>query len=344
MFTKKFYVLLMMLLINTSFLTTTQVAFAATIQGTLKEECFTPNLTIPDNDTTGVDNILTVPDSGILNDIDVIVSATHEEVNDLVFTLTHGSTTVTLMDRPGYPANSRGCIGKDLQSLTLDDAAGSLVENSCTPNQPAYPGASSYKPDNLLSAFVVGPDKNINGTWTLKASDVSNAYSSVPGTLTTWCLRYQRQTSATVTLQYASGLTITFTGSPAEVGTQLLTNFKITNDSGSVDKLWIYSVTLSNFTPAGTNSNFQITQPTTLPTPTSPLEILPGQWYDFGAKCTPSTEGVRTADFIVTTNLRTISSTPFNVKVNPPSIMVLPLLTPLILGRVMWAWILRTKP
>ncbi len=302
MFTKRLYILLMTLLINTSFLATTPVAFSAP-QGTLDEICSTANLTIPNNDSTGVDSVITVSDSGFLNDIDVIVSATHEEVNDLVFTLTHGSTTVTLLDRPGYPANSRGCIGKDLQSLTLDDAAGSLVENSCTANQPAYPGASSYKPDNLLSAFVVGPDKNVNGTWTLKASDVSHAYSSLPGTLTTWCLRYQRQTSATVTLQYPSGQTITFTGSPAEVGTPLSTTFKMTNDIGSVDKLWIYSVSLSNFDPAGTNSNFQITQPTTLPTPTSPIEILPGQWYDFGAKCTPSTEGVRKADFTVTTNL-----------------------------------------
>ncbi len=292
--------LLMMLLINTFFLTTTQVAVAATIQGTQVEVCNTPNLTIPDNDTNGVDNVLTISENGLLNDIDVTVSATHQEVNHLVFTLTHGSTTITLLDRPGYPAHPRGCIGKDLQSVILDDAASSSVENSCTANQPAYPGASSYKPDNPLSAFN---NQNINGNWTLKVSDVTSENNSVPGTLTKWCLKYQRQTVAT--LDPLPVLSVTFTGSPTEVGTPLFTppTFTITNGATSVDDLWIYSVSLSNFSPAGTSGNFQITQPTTLPTPTNPIKIVPGQWYDFAAKCTPTTEGVRTADFIVTTNL-----------------------------------------
>ena len=89
--------------------------------------CSSPNLEIPDNNSTGVTDNLIVSDSGSLTDLNVSVDVTHTYVGDLIFTLTHvdTGTSVTIIDRPGSPANTFGCRYSDIDA-TLDDEASFL--------------------------------------------------------------------------------------------------------------------------------------------------------------------------------------------------------------------------
>ncbi len=52
---------------------------------------------IPDNDTTGVSSVITVPDGGSITATRVTVNISHPFLADLTVTLTNGSSTVTLL-------------------------------------------------------------------------------------------------------------------------------------------------------------------------------------------------------------------------------------------------------
>jgi subtilisin-like proprotein convertase family protein len=130
--------------------------------------CSSPNLPIPDNNTTGVTSSLVVSDSGNLSDLNVSVKVTHTWVGDLIFVLTHvdTGTSVTIIDQPGAaPDESVGCHGDDIDA-TLDDEVSSPVEDECSAGTPTISG--TFKPNNPLSAFDY---ENLSGTWTLTVSD-----------------------------------------------------------------------------------------------------------------------------------------------------------------------------
>jgi subtilisin-like proprotein convertase family protein len=61
----------------------------------------TQSQAIPDNDPTGISSIISAPDHGALQAVSVSVDITHTYRGDLTLTLTHGGTTVTLLDRDG---------------------------------------------------------------------------------------------------------------------------------------------------------------------------------------------------------------------------------------------------
>jgi subtilisin-like proprotein convertase family protein len=66
-------------------------------------------LSIPDNDPTGVSSTISVPDDMSIEKIALIVLVDHTWVGDLIFTLTGpDGQTITLVDRPGYPAAPAG--------------------------------------------------------------------------------------------------------------------------------------------------------------------------------------------------------------------------------------------
>ena len=138
-------------------------------------------LSIPDNNTTGVNSTITITDTGTITDLNVRLGVTHTWVGDLVFTLTHvdTGTSVTIIDRPGYTGSGNGC-SRDNIAATLDDAAGSPVENQCSTTPPAING--TFSPNNPLSAFN---GQSLAGTWRLNSSDRA---SSDTGSVTSWSL------------------------------------------------------------------------------------------------------------------------------------------------------------
>ncbi len=148
----------------------------------LPEGCSTPNSAIPDDNTAGLSDGLTLS-GGALTDLDVTLDIQHTYVGDLVVTLTNESTgtTITLLDRPGLPAiNPNFGCGNDNIDATLDDAAGTAAEDQCSATPPAIGG--THAPTDALAAFN---GESAEGTWTLNVSDNEGQDT---GTLVEWCL------------------------------------------------------------------------------------------------------------------------------------------------------------
>lgn len=143
--------------------------------------CLSPAVAIPDNNGSGVNSTMNIGVSGTLTDLNVYVNANHTWVGDLRFSLTHQETgtVVTFFDRPGVPASTFGCSGNDIDT-TLDDEAGTPVENQCAGSSPTING--TFSPNNPLSAF---DGQTLAGTWILNAADL---VGSDTGTLNQWCI------------------------------------------------------------------------------------------------------------------------------------------------------------
>jgi Tol biopolymer transport system component len=143
--------------------------------------CSTPDLAIPDRNSVGVTDVISVPVSGTLADLDVSVRIEHTFVGDLRVRLRHvdTGTTANIIDRPGRPPGA-GCSGDDIDA-TLDDEAASSVEDQCVrPGPIAIEGR--FTPDKPLSRF---DGEDLLGDWELQVSD--RARSDL-GTLIEWCL------------------------------------------------------------------------------------------------------------------------------------------------------------
>jgi subtilisin-like proprotein convertase family protein len=140
-------------------------------------------LAIPDNNSAGIDDTITVADSATIADLNVYLRVDHTFVGDLIITLEHVDTvtTVVIYDRPGAPPGTFGC-GQDDLEIILDDEELSPVEDECNPAAPAQFG--SFMPNNPLAAFD-GEDKS--GMWTLNVSDNAGADT---GMLIEWCLLF----------------------------------------------------------------------------------------------------------------------------------------------------------
>lgn len=157
-----------------------------------------PGLAIPDapNPSTSgvVVDTLTVTEDQIIDDLNISLKITHGAVGDLMITLKHVNTdmtvtTVVLIDGlRSTPNSSASCLSDDF-TIELDDAGGGgLVQNICNegpdPNQPSLTLTSppSYTAVDVLSIFN---DENMQGDWELTVTD--NITSDV-GTLVEWCL------------------------------------------------------------------------------------------------------------------------------------------------------------
>jgi len=143
--------------------------------------CNFPDLPIPDNTPEGVtDNFIVAPGPHVIMDLDIHVEITHTWVGDLIVTLEHvdTGTRVTLMDRPGKPVSYNGCSSDDV-AATLDDEAGSPVEDACASTTPAISGL--FIPNEPLSAF---DGEDIAGEWSLTVSDEAGLDV---GVLVQWC-------------------------------------------------------------------------------------------------------------------------------------------------------------
>jgi hypothetical protein len=78
-------------------------------EGMALTKTHSPALAIPDGNPAGLSSSILVDESRIVVDMDVYLEIDHTRVGDLVVTLTHEATTVTIVDRPGHPSVSGGC-------------------------------------------------------------------------------------------------------------------------------------------------------------------------------------------------------------------------------------------
>ncbi len=257
---------------------------------TLGEQCTSSQVTIPNNDSTGISAPLSLTEQGKIKGLGAFIEVQHQHVGELQIQLQHpNGTTITLLDRPGHPADSEGCVGKNFQ-LHLADHGSLSAENDCQKADPAYElSPTYYKPIGSFGAFN---DLDLAGSWQLQVKDLT-ALNTISGTLVKWCLYYQRTSDA--------GISPT-TGSPLNFGTPIAlymtgtTSFELTAQTGTVDQLIIYSAEVS-----GTHAAyFQRTEPTNAQ---FPLAISPGQKATFTVACTPKIAGTLTANLVVSTNV-----------------------------------------
>jgi hypothetical protein len=140
--------------------------------------CRTPNLAIPDGNTTGVNDDLVVAATGTVTDLNLYIKATHTWVGDLRFRLTKiGGPTVTAYDQPGVPASTFGCNSDNLDNFLDDEGAGGALETAC----PVAAGVT-YTPNNPLSAF---DGQALVGTWRLNSADMA---ADDIGSIVQWCI------------------------------------------------------------------------------------------------------------------------------------------------------------
>src|SRR5262249_42962521 len=123
------------------------------------EKTVSPNLAIPDNDTTGVTSTLTYTETGTVASVRVRVNITHTYQGDLEVAL----------------------IGPDNTTVLLHNRTGAGTDNIIT----EYPDLTA--PAQALSAFT---GKSINGAWKLRVRDLAAVDT---GTLVSWTLSLQAQ-------------------------------------------------------------------------------------------------------------------------------------------------------
>jgi subtilisin-like proprotein convertase family protein len=123
------------------------------------EQALTPNLPIPDNNTTGVTSTMNITRTGAVASVKVRTTIPHTFKGDLEVTL----------------------IGPDGTSVLLHNLTGGSADNVTT----EFPDLTV--PAQSLSAFV---GKSITGNWSLRVRDLSPADT---GTLSNWTLSLTAQ-------------------------------------------------------------------------------------------------------------------------------------------------------
>ncbi len=119
-----------------------------------------------DNDPVGQSFTINVAGSGTIVSFDSLnLDISHTWVGDLFVTLEHNGTTVTILDRPGFPESAFGNNVDLVGEYNFMDGGAALPTAGT-----AAPGA--YGLDNIdgssLADFV---GQDVNGTWTLFVSD-----------------------------------------------------------------------------------------------------------------------------------------------------------------------------
>jgi len=130
----------------------------------------TVDLAIPDNNSAGVSHTLLVSAAGNVTDVNVSVNLTHTWVADLIITLTHGTTTVTLWDGV--------CGANDGIAATFDDEGSTLTCGN--------PTVGTFRPTAAGGSPLSGFDgSTASGNWTIKLVDT---FPSDAGVLSDWTL------------------------------------------------------------------------------------------------------------------------------------------------------------
>jgi subtilisin-like proprotein convertase family protein len=138
---------------------------------------FNANRTFPAAIPDGTGNLqmtFTVPagTGTINNNVTLTLGLVHSWAGDVVATLSHNATTVSIMNRPGGVNNSRNLNG----TYTFADSAATSFATAAVQSDPVAGG--TYRPVGLLSAFN---GQSWDGTWTVTVSD---AALGEPGSVT----------------------------------------------------------------------------------------------------------------------------------------------------------------
>ena len=133
---------------------------------------------IPDMDTTT--STLSIPDFGIIIDLNVKVDITHETDGNLdIYLIAPDGTRVELF-------TDVGAISSDFSETVLDNEAElSITEGSA-------PFTGSFRPEGNLADLY---NKDINGTWTLEVTD---DWNPITGILNSWSLITELQVKGPV--------------------------------------------------------------------------------------------------------------------------------------------------
>ena len=162
------------------------------------------------------------------------VGLNHSFIGDIAVKLTSpAGTTVTIMDRPGFPATAIGCGSHNLYNLTLDDDGGfPPVENQCSAGAAIPFPSGTFSPNNPLSAFN-GQDPN--GTWVVNVSD--NEAGDV-GSMRQFSLIF---TSAAPTSATVDGRVLTSDGRGLRNATVSITNSQGAVQTATTSSFGFYS-------------------------------------------------------------------------------------------------------
>jgi subtilisin-like proprotein convertase family protein len=120
---------------------------------------------IPDNNPTGVDILLNVPDAMTLSDVNVSFRRNHTFDGDLTISLVHpDGTVVQLVNGRGGSGDNFGTGANDCSGTptVIDDQASTAISAG------AAPFAGTFKPESPLSVLNGKPS---NGTWKLRVVD-----------------------------------------------------------------------------------------------------------------------------------------------------------------------------
>ncbi len=152
----------------------------------------TLNLSIPDRDLTGIENKITIPDSFIVEDVNVDLTISHPWVGDLMVILYHDGLPAgrTLISRPNPNGVAFGCDADNYQGIILDDEATLPIQGQCTNNLTSAPNYAPIYPLN----FFDGVDAA--GDWTIRVIDPQ---ATQVGTLTKWSLHFNSENGVPIT-------------------------------------------------------------------------------------------------------------------------------------------------
>jgi YD repeat-containing protein len=132
--------------------------------------------TISASGTPTVYSTLTVPDNGLVTDVNVLgLNGTHTYINDLIFTLISPINAQTIL-------MNRACGSQDNFNINFDDESPNAAGTwPCPPTN-----GGTYRPAGSLATF---DGSQLQGTWTLKVQDV---YTNDGGSLNGWQLQICR--------------------------------------------------------------------------------------------------------------------------------------------------------
>ncbi len=164
----------------------TGVLAAGELPDLIVESCSTSNEAIPDEASDPLIDLLIVPPTGEIHDLDIRLRVTHGWVGDLVITLIHleTGTSALLVDRPGLLGLPNGCGSDDLNVVLDDDGAGGPLADQCgdSPDAPFPISPPAFSPAQPLSVFS---GEQLGGHWLLSVLDARTGDS---GVLVEWCL------------------------------------------------------------------------------------------------------------------------------------------------------------
>jgi len=111
-----------------------------------------------------VDAVIEVPDNITIEDLDVGISLTHDNVSDLQIILESPSGTTAILNM--YDLSEEYVEGEDYVDTIFDDEAETPIGEA----EPPFPGR--YQPQDPLSVF---DGENAQGTWRLRIYDAHYA-------------------------------------------------------------------------------------------------------------------------------------------------------------------------